>query len=43
MGIQKVVPCHCTGDLAIAMFKKAYGKNFVQAGVGRIIQLDGPR
>jgi 7,8-dihydropterin-6-yl-methyl-4-(beta-D-ribofuranosyl)aminobenzene 5'-phosphate synthase len=38
MGIQKVAPCHCTGDLAIAMFKKAYGKNFVQAGVGRIIQ-----
>jgi 7,8-dihydropterin-6-yl-methyl-4-(beta-D-ribofuranosyl)aminobenzene 5'-phosphate synthase len=43
MGIQKVGPCHCTGDLAIAMFKKAYGKNFIQAGVGRIIQLDGPR
>ena len=43
MGIQKVAPCHCTGDLAIAMFKKAYGKNFVQAGVGRIIQCDGPR
>jgi len=43
MGIQKVGPCHCTGDLAIAMFKKAYGKNFIQAGVGRIIQLEGPR
>jgi 7,8-dihydropterin-6-yl-methyl-4-(beta-D-ribofuranosyl)aminobenzene 5'-phosphate synthase len=43
MGIQKVAPCHCTGDLTIAMFKKAYGKNFIQAGVGRIIQLEGPR
>jgi 7,8-dihydropterin-6-yl-methyl-4-(beta-D-ribofuranosyl)aminobenzene 5'-phosphate synthase len=43
MGIQKVGPCHCTGDLAIAMFKKAYGKNFIQAGVGKIIRLDGPR
>jgi 7,8-dihydropterin-6-yl-methyl-4-(beta-D-ribofuranosyl)aminobenzene 5'-phosphate synthase len=43
MGIQKVAPCHCTGDLAIAMFKKTYGKNFIQAGVGRIIQVEGLR
>jgi len=41
MGIQKVGPCHCTGDLAMAMFKDAYGKNFIQAGVGKIIQIEG--
>jgi 7,8-dihydropterin-6-yl-methyl-4-(beta-D-ribofuranosyl)aminobenzene 5'-phosphate synthase len=43
MGIQKVAPCHCTGDLAIALFRKAYGENFIQAGAGRIIQVEGPR
>ncbi|NWG02914.1 MAG: MBL fold metallo-hydrolase [Syntrophaceae bacterium] len=41
VGIQKVGPCHCTGDLAMAMFKDAYGKNFIQAGVGKIIQIEG--
>jgi 7,8-dihydropterin-6-yl-methyl-4-(beta-D-ribofuranosyl)aminobenzene 5'-phosphate synthase len=40
MGIQKVAPCHCTGDLAIAMFKNEYGGNFIKAGVGRKIKLE---
>ncbi len=38
MGIQKVAPCHCTGDRAMAMFKREYGKNFIKAGVGCVIQ-----
>jgi len=40
MNIQKVAPCHCTGDLAIALFKSAYGRDFIQAGVGRIIHVE---
>jgi 7,8-dihydropterin-6-yl-methyl-4-(beta-D-ribofuranosyl)aminobenzene 5'-phosphate synthase len=40
MGIQKVAPCHCTGDRAMAMFKSEYGENFIQAGVGRIIEIE---
>jgi 7,8-dihydropterin-6-yl-methyl-4-(beta-D-ribofuranosyl)aminobenzene 5'-phosphate synthase len=43
VGIQKVAPCHCTGDSSIALFKETYGKNFFQAGVGRIIQVEDPR
>jgi 7,8-dihydropterin-6-yl-methyl-4-(beta-D-ribofuranosyl)aminobenzene 5'-phosphate synthase len=39
MGIQKVAPCHCTGDRAKAMFKSKYGENFVKAGAGCIIKL----
>jgi 7,8-dihydropterin-6-yl-methyl-4-(beta-D-ribofuranosyl)aminobenzene 5'-phosphate synthase len=39
MGIQKVAPCHCTGDRAMAMFKSEYGGNFIQAGAGCIIKL----
>jgi len=42
MGIQKVAPCHCTGDRALAMFKNEYGENFIKAGVGRIINIEKP-
>jgi 7,8-dihydropterin-6-yl-methyl-4-(beta-D-ribofuranosyl)aminobenzene 5'-phosphate synthase len=38
MGIQKVAPCHCTGDRAMAMFKSEYVENFIKAGVGSIIR-----
>jgi len=37
MGIQRVAPCHCTGDRAMAMFKSEYGESFVKIGVGSII------
>jgi 7,8-dihydropterin-6-yl-methyl-4-(beta-D-ribofuranosyl)aminobenzene 5'-phosphate synthase len=40
LGIKKVGPTHCTGDLAIQMFKQAYGKDFVQMGVGRTIKIE---
>jgi 7,8-dihydropterin-6-yl-methyl-4-(beta-D-ribofuranosyl)aminobenzene 5'-phosphate synthase len=42
MGIQKVAPCHCTGDRAMAMFKREYGENFIKAGVGSIINIEKP-
>jgi len=38
MNIQKVAPCHCTGDRAMAMFKSEYGENFIKAGAGNIIK-----
>jgi 7,8-dihydropterin-6-yl-methyl-4-(beta-D-ribofuranosyl)aminobenzene 5'-phosphate synthase len=38
MNIQKVAPCHCTGDRAMAMFKNEYGENFIKAGAGNIIK-----
>ncbi len=41
MGIQKVAPCHCTGDRAMAMFKREYRENFIKAGVGKIILIEG--
>jgi 7,8-dihydropterin-6-yl-methyl-4-(beta-D-ribofuranosyl)aminobenzene 5'-phosphate synthase len=37
IGIQRVAPCHCTGDRAMAMFKREYGGNFLKAGVGSVI------
>lgn len=38
--VQKVAPCHCTGEVAITMFAAEYGEAFIQAGVGTVITLD---
>ena len=39
LGVQKVAPCHCTGDKAINLFKEAYQENFIENGVGKLIEL----
>lgn len=39
LGVLKVGATHCTGDHQIELFKKAYGENFVQMGVGRVIEI----
>jgi len=41
MGIQRVAPCHCTGDRAMGIFKREYRENFIKAGVGKIILIEG--
>ncbi len=33
-GVRAVAPCHCSGDTARKLFKKAYGKNYISSGVG---------
>ena len=40
LGIKKAGPTHCTGDRAIQMFRQAYGPDFVQMGVGRILKIE---
>ncbi len=37
LGVEKVLPSHCTGYNAIALFRTEYGENFVEGGVGRSI------
>jgi 7,8-dihydropterin-6-yl-methyl-4-(beta-D-ribofuranosyl)aminobenzene 5'-phosphate synthase len=39
LGVEKIGPTHCTGDSAIALFKKAWGQNYVPIGVGKQLQL----
>ena len=39
-GVKKVAPGHCTGELAILMFKKAWGENFLEGGVGALIDIN---
>ena len=38
-GVEKVAPCHCSGDLARRTFEKVYGENFILVGVGRRLEI----
>lgn len=38
MGIRKIAPGHCTGHLAFKMLKDDYGKDFIYAGLGTVIE-----
>jgi len=37
--VQKVAPCHCSGDRCRELFKKEYKENFIENGVGKIIEI----
>lgn len=38
LGVRKVSPSHCTGDAAIALFREAYGDDFISGGVGLVVE-----
>jgi len=37
--VEKVAPSHCTGDLVREAFRKEYGEDFIEYGVGKIIEI----
>ncbi len=37
LGVERVMPTHCTGNVAIDMFRVEFGKNYLDGGVGRTI------
>ena len=37
--VEKCGATHCTGDAQIAMFKKAFGENYVPMGTGRVVEV----
>lgn len=39
LGVKQCGATHCTGDKAIAAFKEAFGENYEQMGVGRVIEI----
>jgi len=39
LGIHKVAPSHCTGDVAIALFREKWGSGFIEGGCGAIIEI----
>lgn len=38
-GVERVAPSHCTGDKAIALFRKAWGNKFIEGGLGAVIEV----
>ncbi len=38
-GVEKIAPSHCTGEAAIEVFKQRFGKDFIESGVGRRIDI----
>jgi 7,8-dihydropterin-6-yl-methyl-4-(beta-D-ribofuranosyl)aminobenzene 5'-phosphate synthase len=40
LGVQRVGPSHCTGDVARRLLREAYGDDFVEVGVGRVITME---
>ena len=39
LGVKKIAPCHCSGDRARQLFKESFGEDYLENGVGRIINL----
>ncbi|MCE5318002.1 MAG: MBL fold metallo-hydrolase [Parachlamydia sp.] len=39
LGVQKVAPCHCSGDHTIRQFQEAYTDRFFKIGTGSVIPL----
>lgn len=39
LGVDKVGPCHCSGDRARQLFQSRFGENYIDNGVGKIINL----
>ncbi|MBS3772106.1 MAG: hypothetical protein KGY69_17775, partial [Bacteroidales bacterium] len=39
LGIEKVAPTHCTGDKVRNAFAEEYREDFVEYGVGKILEI----
>jgi 7,8-dihydropterin-6-yl-methyl-4-(beta-D-ribofuranosyl)aminobenzene 5'-phosphate synthase len=39
LGVRKVAPSHCTGEEAIALFRSAWGSDFIEGGCGAVIEV----
>ena len=37
MGVEKVAPCHSSGDRTRKLFQEEYEENYIESGVGRVI------
>jgi len=39
LGVRNVAPTHCTGKIAVDLFKEAYGEDFIEVKVGQAIEV----
>ena len=40
LGVEQVMPMHCTGERAMRLFRRTFGSSFVPGGVGRQIVME---
>ena len=40
LNVRRVMPAHCSGDLAKRLFQEAYGVNFETLGAGKVVRFD---
>ncbi len=38
LGVRKMAPSHCTGEQAMTLFAQEWGADFIDSGVGRVIE-----
>ena len=41
LGVEKVGPCHCSGDRCRELFAKEYGGDYIDMGVGKVMAFEG--
>ncbi len=39
LGVEKIAPCHSSGDRARKLFQEKYQENYIESGAGRVIML----
>lgn len=39
LGVSKVAPSHCTGEIAIRLFREAWTDDFIEGGLGAVIEV----
>jgi len=39
LGVERVAPCHCSGDEARRLFEERYGEDYIESGVGKRVPL----
>jgi len=39
IGVEKVAPSHCTGERAMQLFREAWGVDYVEGGLGAVIEV----
>lgn len=39
IGVEKVAPSHCSGDAVREAFEKEYGNNYIEYGLGRVVEV----
>lgn len=39
LGVERIAPCHCTGEQAMSMFATAFGADYIPVGAGKVLSV----